>query len=134
MSSSAFFIEAAANMVRLLSCARAGEKADPHRMPRLKKSPARRRIVALRACLRAAVRARKSGVGRDGMRQAEAPFRQSGGFTIRPDIAASSLQHRGRQEKALRRPADAGNPAHLEAGMINSPTASLVIEEVTVWP
>src|SRR6266404_5310357 len=115
MSSSAFFIEAAANTVRLLSCARAGEKADPHRMARLKKSPARRCIVA-RRCPRA-----QSGLGRDGKRQAEAPFRQSGGFTIRQDIAASSLQHRGRQEKALRRPADAGNLAHSEAGTINSP-------------
>jgi len=39
-----------------------------------------------------------------GMRQAEAPFRQSGGFTIRPDIARSSLQHHRDEEKALRRP------------------------------
>jgi hypothetical protein len=36
----------------------------------------------------AAYCARKSTVGDGGMRQAEAPFRQSGGFTIHPDIAA----------------------------------------------
>src|SRR6478752_8574134 len=94
MSSSAFFIEAAANTVRLLSCAKTGEKAAADRTARLKKSPARRCIAALRAWLRAAVRARKSGLGRGDMRQAEAPFRQSGGFTIRPDIAAQSLPHR----------------------------------------
>src|SRR6266849_3462603 len=64
MSSSAFFIEAAANTVRLLSCARTGDEVDPHRMAKLKKSPARRCIAALHACLRAAVRARKSGFGR----------------------------------------------------------------------
>src|SRR5882762_4827198 len=87
MSSSAFFIEAAANTVRLLSCASAGERADPHRIARLNKSPARRCIMALRYVF-AACCARKSGVGDGGMRQAEAPFRQSGGLTIRPDIAA----------------------------------------------
>src|SRR6202521_189647 len=118
MSSSAFFIEAAANTVRLLSCASAGDEAAAHRMAKLKKSPARRCIVALHACLRAAVRARKSGFGRGAMRQAEAPFRQSGGFAIRPDIAISSLQHRQRQEKALRRPSGVANPAHSEAGTI----------------
>src|SRR5216684_5805890 len=121
MSSSAFFIEAAANTVRLLSCARTGDEVAPHRMAKLKKSWARRCIVALRACLRAAVRARNSGLGRGGMRQAEAPFRQSGGFTIRPDIAASSLQHHRGEEKALRGHSGAGNPAHSEAGVINSP-------------
>src|SRR5712671_7099024 len=50
MSSSAFFIEAAANTVRLLSCASAGEVADPARIAKAAKSPARRCTVALRAC------------------------------------------------------------------------------------
>src|SRR6266566_1538886 len=157
MSSSAFFIEAAANTVRLLSCARAGGKGDPHRMPRLKKSPARRRIVALRACLRAAVRARKSGVGRGGMRQAEAPFRQSGGFTIRPDIASQAYNIIGVRKRLCAVSRNAGKPCAFGsrhdqstaimtsdaftttvtlsfALMPNSSTDSLVIDEVTVWP
>jgi hypothetical protein len=50
MSSSAFFIEAAANTVRLLSWASAGEKADPHRTAKAVKNPARRCMVALHAC------------------------------------------------------------------------------------
>src|ERR1700686_2782606 len=53
MSSSAFFIEAAANTVSLLFCASAGELADPHRMTRAANSPARRCIVALHAGSRA---------------------------------------------------------------------------------
>src|SRR6267154_5138620 len=53
MSSSAFFIEAAANTVRLLSCASAGEVADPARIAKAAKSPARRCIVALHACSQA---------------------------------------------------------------------------------
>src|SRR6266481_2531027 len=62
MSSSAFFIEAAANTVRLLSCASAGERADPHRMARLRKSPARRCIMALHRCLRRVARANQASV------------------------------------------------------------------------
>src|SRR5712675_145161 len=53
MSSSAFFIEAAANTVRFLSCASAGEVADPVRIVKAAKSPARRCIVALHACSQA---------------------------------------------------------------------------------
>src|SRR4030088_3372551 len=53
MSSSAFFIEAAANTVRLLSCAMAGESIDPIRIVKATRNPARRCIVALHACLRA---------------------------------------------------------------------------------
>ena len=53
MSSSAFFIEAAANTVMVLSCATAGEGAAPSRMMKAAKIPARRYMVALRACLRA---------------------------------------------------------------------------------
>jgi hypothetical protein len=37
MSSSAFFIEAAANTVRLLSCAKAGAWFDPNRIERATK-------------------------------------------------------------------------------------------------
>src|ERR1700709_279582 len=87
MSSSAFFMEAAANTVRLLSCACTGEKADPNRMVKPRTIPARRCIGALRAWSRHAFRARKSGVGWIGVRQAEAPFHQSGGLTVHPDIA-----------------------------------------------
>src|ERR1700687_3017689 len=57
MSSSAFFIEAAANTVRLLSWARAGEWTVPHRMTKAAKSPARRYMAALRAYLRRCPRA-----------------------------------------------------------------------------
>src|SRR5713226_4102894 len=85
MSSSAFFIEAAAKIVRLLSCASAGEKADPHRMVKPRKIPARRCMVALRSCSRRY--ARKSRVEWVWMRQAEAPFRHSRGLTARRDIA-----------------------------------------------
>src|SRR5260221_9251478 len=53
MSSSAFFIEAAANTVRLLSCDSAGVAAVPRRMVKAAKSPARRCIVALHAYSRA---------------------------------------------------------------------------------
>lgn len=35
-----------------------------------------------------------------GMREAEAPFRRSGGLTIHPDIAIMSLQHCRGEEKA----------------------------------
>src|SRR5260370_40055279 len=101
MSSSAFFIEAAANTVRLLSCASAGDEAAPQRIVKAKKNPARRCIMAIRYVF-AACCARKSSVGDSGMRQAEAPFRQSGGFTIRPDIAARRLPHRRGEEKAPR--------------------------------
>ena len=48
--------------------------------------------------------ARNSGVGFGGMRQAEAPFRQSGGFTIRPDIAGGKLTALSGRRK--------GPPAH----------------------
>src|SRR6266404_4499713 len=157
MSSSAFFIEAAANTVRLLSCARADEKADPHRIMKAAKSPARRCIVALHARLRGAVRARKSGLARGGMRQAEAPFRQSGGFTIRPDIASQAYNIIGVRKRLCAVSRNAGKPCAFGsrhdqstaimtsdaftttvtlsfALMPNSSTDSLVIDEVTVWP
>src|SRR6476469_8469913 len=57
MSSSAFFIEAAANTVMVLSCAAAGEQAAPSRMTNAVKIPARRYMVALRARLQRALRA-----------------------------------------------------------------------------
>jgi hypothetical protein len=44
-------------------------------------------MVALRAGSRRYLRANQALV-KTGMRQAEAPFRQSSGFTIRLDIAA----------------------------------------------
>src|SRR6202163_4641752 len=75
-SSSAFFIEAAANTVRLLSCAVAGEAADPNRTVKHRKIPARRCIGSAPGVF-TALRARKSGVGWVWLRQAEAPFRQS---------------------------------------------------------
>src|SRR5436305_11163104 len=53
MSSSAFFIDAAANTVRVLSCAAAGEWTDPDRTVRATKNPAKRRIMPLRAWSRA---------------------------------------------------------------------------------
>src|SRR6185369_14227341 len=51
MSSSAFFIEAAAKTVTALSCAAAGEWAAPNRMTKAEKIPAKRYMSALRACL-----------------------------------------------------------------------------------
>src|SRR5712671_355600 len=48
-----------------------------------------------------AIRARKSGAGDGGIRQAEAPFRQSGGLTIRPDIAACKLTALLRRSKGF---------------------------------
>src|SRR5438067_2209375 len=57
MSSSAFFIEAAANTVMALSCAATGEGAAPNRMMKAANIPARRCMVALRAGLRRALRA-----------------------------------------------------------------------------
>src|SRR3954447_1841711 len=53
ISSSAFFIDAAANTVRVLSCAAAGEWTDPDRIVRATKNPARRRMMPLRAWPRA---------------------------------------------------------------------------------
>src|SRR5258708_36561124 len=66
MSSSAFFIEAAAKTVRVVGWAKAGEKADPLRRTKAAKRPARRCMMTLRACSRRAICARKSGVGRHG--------------------------------------------------------------------
>src|SRR6201989_3017904 len=64
MSSSAFFIEAAAKVVSVLFLALAGEKADPVRIRKAANNPAIRCIRALHACLRRATDcARKSGVG-----------------------------------------------------------------------
>src|SRR4051794_16620758 len=63
MSSSALFIEAAANTVRLLVSAEAGEGAAPKRMTKAARIPARRYMAALRACSQRAVRAPQSGVG-----------------------------------------------------------------------
>src|ERR1017187_6541253 len=63
MSSSAFFIEAAANTVRVLSWAMAGEQADPQSRVKVAKSPARRCIESAPCEFAGAIRARKSGVG-----------------------------------------------------------------------
>src|ERR1700732_1288732 len=63
MSSSAFFIEAAAKTVMVLSCADAGEWATPSRTTKAVKIPARRDMRALRACLRTEQMARATGVG-----------------------------------------------------------------------
>src|SRR4051794_4151357 len=79
MSSSAFFIEAAANTVRFLSCASAGEWIDPNRAVKAKVETAKN---GARRCIGRSMRdrgesARKSSVDcNHGMRQAEAPFRQ----------------------------------------------------------
>src|SRR5437764_11891368 len=53
MSLSAFFIDAAANTVRALSCASADEWIDPSRIVRATKNPAKRRMMPLRAWSRA---------------------------------------------------------------------------------
>src|SRR6266849_4749925 len=63
MSSSAFFIEAAANTIRLLSWASTGEAADPHRRVKAVKIPARRCIESAPCLFAGAIRARESGVG-----------------------------------------------------------------------
>src|SRR5215475_9639218 len=76
MSSSAFFIEAAAKTVSVLSSALAGEKADPVRIRKAANSPASRCIRALHACLRRAefARANQASV-QVGRATAEALFR-----------------------------------------------------------
>src|SRR3954469_8181478 len=64
MSSRAFFIEAAANTVSVLSSAAAAEKAAPDRMRKAIEIPARRTMMALRAGLRGAfARANRALVG-----------------------------------------------------------------------
>src|SRR4029450_11591251 len=102
MSSSAFFIEAAANTMRDFSCAIAG--ATPSRIKQAAaRIPAKRRIMALHACSRARSRARKSGGGRVEMRQAEAPFRQPDGLTVGREIAgADNISLAGRVKPAGR--------------------------------
>src|SRR5229473_2838265 len=87
MSSSAFFIEAAANTVRLLSCATAGEAADPNRRVKHKKIPARRCIgsapgVFTALCARANQALVGSGCDRRKRRSGN-PF----GLTVHRDIA-----------------------------------------------
>src|SRR3954452_19636724 len=84
MSSSAFFIDAAANTVRVLFCARACEWAAPNRIVRATKNPARRCIGALRACLHALSARANQALVVCGMRQAEAPFRHPGRAYGRP--------------------------------------------------
>src|SRR6267154_5328721 len=106
MSSSAFFIEAAANTVRLLSCASAGEWIDPNRTVRATKNPARRGIWALHACSRRNVRANQALVGMM-MRQAEAPFRQSRGLTVQRDIARRNNNRLTARVKACSGPSPA---------------------------
>src|SRR5260370_15323475 len=92
MSSSAFFIEAAANTVRVLSSAVAGEWAARSTMTSAAIIPARRYMMALSVCSQArGSRAGNQALVGSELRQAEAPFRQSGGFTIRPDIAPWNL-------------------------------------------
>src|SRR5437879_436194 len=59
MSSSAFFIEAAANTVTVFSSATARDHVDASRTVKVRKIPARRGMMALRACSRARIRARK---------------------------------------------------------------------------
>src|SRR3981081_3630052 len=90
MSSSAFFIEAAANTVRLLSCASASEWGAPNRIVRATRIPARRCIG--RSMRIRGERARKSGVGWTSVRRAEAPFQQSRRLTVPQDIAGRQKQ------------------------------------------
>src|SRR5215472_12755629 len=80
ISSSAFFIEAAANTVRVLSSAVAGEEAAPHSRTKAANNPAKRCIRALHVNLRrvparARLHARKSGVGSGRNATTEALFR-----------------------------------------------------------
>src|SRR5438128_2451681 len=76
MSSSAFFIDAAANTVMVLSCATAGTAAAA-RTSKAAKIPARRYIDGA-PCRRARAVAHASQASVIlGLRQAEAPFRQS---------------------------------------------------------
>src|SRR5215470_10665683 len=86
MSSSAFFIEAAAKTVSVLSSALAGEKADPHRIRKAEKTPARRYIRALHACSRTSglPRTRKSGVGSNQEARRSGSAVPSGPGSLRP--------------------------------------------------
>src|SRR5436853_5041786 len=63
MSSSAFFMEAAANTVRVLYSAATGEETAPSRKTNAAIIPARRYMATLLACSQRAVRAPQSGVG-----------------------------------------------------------------------
>src|SRR4051794_37822393 len=93
MSSSAFFIDAAANTVRVLSCAAAGESTDPDRIVRARKKPAKRRMMPLRAWSRARQRTQRrrwlSMNAIDGSAVPGVP----GPLTADRDIAMVSLQH-----------------------------------------
>src|ERR1700754_4334017 len=60
MSSSAFFIEAAAKTVTVLSCAAAGEWTAPSSIRRATEIPARRYMIALRAYPQGALFARRN--------------------------------------------------------------------------
>ena len=106
MSSSAFFIEAAANTVRLLSCARAGDEArsaaGSTKAAKIRQDDASWRSMRVRGALLA--RATQALV----VMECDRRKRRSGnpsGFTIRPDIAAASLQHCRRLSKGSPLPA-----------------------------
>src|SRR5215218_2441916 len=103
MSSSAFFIEAAANTVMVLSSAAAGEDTAPSEMTKAAKIAARRYIVALRPCLqarnpRAAMQA-LTGQGCDNRKR-----RSGDSCDLRSvrNIAPMSLQHCSGGAKAPR--------------------------------
>src|SRR4051794_21028161 len=103
MSLSAFFIEAAANTVRVLSCAAASEWTDPDRIVTATKNPAKRRIMPLRAWSRARQRTQRrhwlSMKAIDGSAVPGVP----GPLTADQDVAMASLQHHRGRAKALAR-------------------------------
>src|SRR5262249_22987157 len=90
ISSSAFFIEAAAKTVRVFSSAQAGDRAAPQRMTKLSKNPARRCIVALQACLRDAAGARKSDVNLSAGAAGGAVPRVPQSLRLRRDFASQN--------------------------------------------
>src|SRR5882757_6855970 len=100
MSSSAFFIEAAANTVMVLSCAKVGEQAAPSRMMKAAKIPVIRCITSAPAILTGAQSARRNQalVG-SGVRQAEAPFRSVLRLTVDQEYRAGKLTALLRQRK-----------------------------------
>src|ERR1700756_3584111 len=93
MSSSAFFIDAAANTVSVLSSALAGEWTAPHRIKRLKQIRIKRCIRALHAALRAGAGSRARLASDEFGLRLLRKRRSAYSLSLRPkrDIAGSNI-------------------------------------------
>src|SRR3954447_2991433 len=97
MSSSAFFIDAAANTVRVLSCASADEWTDADRIVRATKNPAKRRIMPLRAWSRA-----RSAHATQALVVDESDRRKRRSGCPRPAYGGSGYRHVSLQHRRVR--------------------------------